>query len=1009
MSQRRGLPPNLVCFSCGTRPPALAVRHSSGPLRFSLHCSTECANKAAACVSGRIETVRPAEQRLVLSMKHLHAKDARDGTLVRFWGGLTLFHGLGDRDLNWPTLRPFSPFTNLVTMPIGGDVTENADSNARVFYPRLYEVEVRDSVAVVLMTHNSEGTYKFEDFEELEKKYGSTADNDGYVSSTGEELRLRNEPCRMYDLVGSYYIPAPCIDNKYARRLKFPDRPERGDTERTIKWVRDRSTTKYGWTVESIPFVDDAFNYSLLRQIREDIRAKERYRRIQNLSETPDHIKSNDSLMAGIYYMFVGGNRVQTYVSFADDNSEHYVSVYESVKPHLHPNLGRRVRAFLVTYAHQGVDESGADSAFFVLGGGDMFWPGQDSLYPVASEVWRQAWEFLSTRPRAAVLVPYSIALRLSGEFMLSDGNMIRTHPLPYEVKEGVRNDLFYLNMNVAAVADEDHRTGTHPPRPSYHLPDPGTMAHGNDLFKRPVRRSSETWKVYVPLMRHALLVRSVEDLRYLIGRILYWEEEDLDERHEYLHSMVATVLSDVNMKEAEDGEIDWILSPEFGELLKVRNTLICVDPTLKPGTRVGAPDSESAKSLAKSMAMQLINQPFENGLLNGKLILSRFAKLIAFVAERDRDGEPVRTIPLMFAATFALNIRDWRVFEKREFAPDFSEPLSGLSVSLPRELTTEVIVAFARLLTHERARTPLWTPTKHSFVDLFQKTNIDNSGEEIVRAAVLQLVDDELTDDKVFGEFVEAAYAGALERRKWPILWGTRLLDELESGRPRRLAQLVIAARLFMAANAPMKDRADPEARDVETMAAASGHSKAVATALFENTHPEGIVYWLKSRKITPEQAFILILPFLGHARSDSFITADEAEKIARESLDEEGARRALRMSRLTDVKHDAYRESHVRLAVRLLMPFEWREAFDKARETAPKNLSDMEQRMREGRLGLSLLTPTKRANDRGPDDGQHTAPRKRANDREPDDGQYTAKSRAVSEVQDMQKKLLP
>jgi hypothetical protein len=248
------------------------------------------------------------------------------------------------------------------------------------------------------------------------------------------------------------------------------------------------------------------FSFSLLRQVHDAI------------DVTPTLRKYADALVIGVYHLVRLGMNTKTYVAFEEDSSPPSIVFFqaEKLKCHNHPNLTRRVAAFLVTIKDENV----------VLGGGPLTALGEERAFPALCKLWlkRTIEKAVASTPKAEfgkvrfmktemLRAPYSLVSQLVGTYAQQigpqpDQNFLVPHSVAVKVDEvgGFPGpESFYVHLYAAWSKSVD-------PDPSVTDPKIQYNADARPLRTLLVMYSGASWRTQwskQSIIRHAILIRS--------------------------------------------------------------------------------------------------------------------------------------------------------------------------------------------------------------------------------------------------------------------------------------------------------------------------------------------------------------------------------------------------------------------------------------------------------------------------------------------------------------------
>lgn len=383
-----------LCDTCRSRTATRAVRHSGGII--SVHCSEHtCVAQCAA-----LPAASHAREALIDRLSLVAPSGSADGSRHKLPAGTTLFHGVSDGKFGWAELRDFSYVSNNLNPPIGAGIGEKSwkvrnGEGKEEFVPRLFEFETKRGVELVLNNEGGHGK-KIAPITDLDARYGGA--NDGYIGSAGEEeLRLRGRMIDNYVLARSHFFPAPGV-------VEVSDGSDitGSSSGQDVEYARWEPAD--GFEVETLAFTDRLFNASLLRQVHDAIDVNPALRRYA------------DSLMVGLYHLVRRGVRAKTYVAFEENSTAPPLAFFkaDALRCHDHPNITRRVAAFLVT----------SKEAHVVLGGGPLTKTGEARAFEALCKLWlgrvakRELGGFRAPEP-IELSVPYGLVRKFVGKIEL--------------------------------------------------------------------------------------------------------------------------------------------------------------------------------------------------------------------------------------------------------------------------------------------------------------------------------------------------------------------------------------------------------------------------------------------------------------------------------------------------------------------------------------------------------------------------------------------------------------
>lgn len=379
---------------------------------MTVHCDQQrCYEPCAA-----LPLPNATRESLINRLSAIAPTGAADGGRYRLAAGTTLFHGVSDGKFGWAELRDFSYVSNNLNPSIGAGIGEKSlkvrqGSGREEFVARLFELETKREVELILNNTGGHGK-KINDIAELDSKHGGA--NDGYIGSEGEEeLRLRGRMIDNYVLARSHFFPSPAIVEK-------DDGSDLTGSSNGEDVTYARWEPKDGYAVETLAFSDRLFSFSLLRQVHDAI------------DVTPTRRKYADALIIGVYHLVRRGTGAKTYVAFEEDAAPPSIVFFqaEKLKCHNHPNLTRRVAAFLVT----------SKDSNAVIGGGPLTTIGEERAFPELCKLWleRTLRQQVTSTPKEEPVkpielsVPYSLVFQFVGKSMHTDE---RPRRKTYEVR----------------------------------------------------------------------------------------------------------------------------------------------------------------------------------------------------------------------------------------------------------------------------------------------------------------------------------------------------------------------------------------------------------------------------------------------------------------------------------------------------------------------------------------------------------------------------------------------
>jgi hypothetical protein len=589
---------------------------------------------------------------------HVAPENAADGGVYALGSGTTLFHGISDVNYTFAEIRDFSYVSNNVNPSIGAGIGEKtAGYGTNKLYPRLFELETVRNVSLVLVNEGQHGE-KIENLEELDKAYGS--DHDGYISSRGEEeLRLRGKMSNNYRMARSYFFPAMPLK-------EVPETRNEVDLEGNNYGVAGERTygrwaPVAGFAIETLPFVDRVFSYSVLRQVDEAIRSR------------PLARKYADALMTGAYNLVRRGTTAKIYVAFQEAGAWSFpVFKVEQLRCHDHPNLSRVICAFLVTIT-VGAKE-------IAMGGGPLNKLGDDLAFSAICNLWMtSAFNAVLKRnqgivPRGYVdlRVPYCLAEFFVGEVREGMQDVWRVDGVLGQVSASFYYGLQGAIMNhlraPSGISFSSQEFVTSALLASYPL---GNVTVGPTSARADYHP--------VQMIRHAVLLRSAELLEHARKHIKQLAKENLQSLTIFVEH-VLTAMSDMNFVEdvgngkTLSDDVDWLARQVEGNRLawfRTASVQPADDVTWKPVARI-----------TKALVAVINTNP--GVLRHGNL----FATFLVC-----RAGTEMHTA---VAGELCIGIKDWEAFKRTgplawdvlagvqtwsdavyDGAPDFSGPLA--------------------------------------------------------------------------------------------------------------------------------------------------------------------------------------------------------------------------------------------------------------------------------------------------------------------------------------------
>lgn len=538
-----------TCDSCRTKPATLSIRHDGNIL--SVHCTEACASKGMRRSAPSVPRTPYAKELIIDRLYHVAPENAADGGMYPLSAGTTLFHGISDVNYTFGEIRDFSYVSNNVNPSIGAGIGEKTGGyGTEKLYPRLFELETTRNVSLVLVNEGDHGE-KIDNVKDLDEGYGR--DHDGYISSRGEEeLRLRGKMSDNYRMARSYFFPAmPLKEVPESRNEVDIEGNNYGlDGERTYgRWA-----PVAGFAVETLPFVDRVFSYSLLRQVETAIQTR------------PMARKYADALMMGVYNLVRRGTTAKIYVAFQQVGAWNFpVFKVEELRCHDHPNVSRVVCAFLVTIT-VGAKE-------IAMGGGPLNKLGDDLAFSTLCNLWMtNAFNAVLKRnqnivPRGYVdlRVPYCLAEFFVG--MVTQG--VRD---VWEVDAWFGRDTkaFYYELYATIKNHLRPPSGIVFSSPEFVT---ATLVGSYPLGKvvtglRNVRADYHP----VQMIRHAVLVRSKDLLAHTLKHIEELVKANMQEDGTLIFAEhVLTALSDMNfIEDSGNGpmladDVDWLVQQVAG------------------------------------------------------------------------------------------------------------------------------------------------------------------------------------------------------------------------------------------------------------------------------------------------------------------------------------------------------------------------------------------------------------------------------------------------------------
>lgn len=538
-----------TCDSCRAKPATLSIRHDGNVL--SVHCTEACASKGMRRPASSVPRTPYAKELIIDRLYHVAPENAADGGMYPLSAGTTLFHGISDVNYTFGEIRDFSYVSNNVNPSIGAGIGEKTGGyGTDKLYPRLFELETARNVSLVLVNEGDHGE-KIENVKDLDEGYGR--DHDGYISSRGEEeLRLRGKMSDNYRMVRSYFFPAmPLKEVPESRNEVDLEGNNTGlDGERSYgRWA-----PVAGFAVETLPFVDRVFSYSLLRQVETAIQSR------------PLARKYADALMMGAYNLVRRGTTAKIYVAFQQGGTWNFpVYKVEELRCHDHPNVSRVVCAFLVTIT-VGAKE-------IAMGGGPLNKLGDDLAFSTLCILWMtNAFNAVLKRnqgivPRGYVdlRVPYCLAEFFVGMVTQGVQDAWNVDALP-----GLDERVFYYKLHATIRNHLRPPSGIVFSSPEFVT---ATLVGSYPLGKVVTGlRNARVDYHPVQMIRHAVLVRSTDLLAHTLKHIEELVKANMQEDATLIYAEhVLTALSDMNLVEDSGNgpvladDVDWLVRQVSG------------------------------------------------------------------------------------------------------------------------------------------------------------------------------------------------------------------------------------------------------------------------------------------------------------------------------------------------------------------------------------------------------------------------------------------------------------
>ncbi len=532
------------CWSCGTRRATVLIEHGRGG-KVLPHCSQSCSHtgkgpslsegiSALSLVGPAIAATKPAAEEVVERLSDLLGRSAKDGDLVTMPAGLTVFHGISDGAWGFATMRAFSYFSTNVNPPIGAGIGEKDEEYGYAkFLPRLFELEVRKPLSLVLHTIGAHGE-KIENTTALDIEYGTN--NDGYLSTLGEEeFRFRRNPREVVELKRIYYFPLTALKERPDDDFEHDLTGVLGGTE--VTFTRVPYPLIVGLVIETSTTVDRLFSYRVLRQVAE-LR-----------KETENHICSKlDTAFVGAYHLVRRGMTATTFFAFDSDAVDETikVSAQSKLQCHNHPNLRRQPLAFVVMQ-----EEMDEDDNLTIFGGGALSTDVRADIV-IISMIQMAVQRFVTvaaagkkSQRRIGLRIPYNFVNALYNYGFDGEGTkdtavvLLKLNP-----------DQYYQTMEITPL-----RLETPPP---FDAKMPATL-YADIGMDSPTGKSLDCMPDAI--LQHALLLRSKKlvDRAEEIARQLMQESPD---DYPSLWVFIARFLRNVVIADSsQQGELQWVFS----------------------------------------------------------------------------------------------------------------------------------------------------------------------------------------------------------------------------------------------------------------------------------------------------------------------------------------------------------------------------------------------------------------------------------------------------------------